>query len=98
MPASQHFVDACCFSSTATAFSKQTDASGSGGGAVDQAQQLFVSHRALSHLHECIVALVSARTELPYFSANEMFCKPFELLLRLGTRTPSPFLLFVLGR
>uniref|UniRef100_A0A183TKT8 DUF1981 domain-containing protein n=1 Tax=Schistocephalus solidus TaxID=70667 RepID=A0A183TKT8_SCHSO len=82
MPASQHFVDACCFSTAATAPALQSDAS-EGGGGVDQAQQLFVSHRALSALHECIIALVSARPELPYFSANETFCKPFELLLRL---------------
>nr|VZI35397.1 unnamed protein product [Spirometra erinaceieuropaei] len=84
MPASQHFVDACCFSTAATAPpALPPDASAGGGDRVDQAQQLFVSHRALSHLHECIIALVSARPELPYFSANEMFCKPFELLLRL---------------
>ncbi|EUB62872.1 Brefeldin A-inhibited guanine nucleotide-exchange protein 3 [Echinococcus granulosus] len=69
---SQHLVDACCFSSVYDSTSFESDA-----------ERLLVSQRALACLHECIITAVTTRLELPYFSANEMFCKPFEILLRL---------------
>uniref|UniRef100_A0A5K3FNK2 SEC7 domain-containing protein n=1 Tax=Mesocestoides corti TaxID=53468 RepID=A0A5K3FNK2_MESCO len=69
---SQHLVDACCFSSSciSSSFSLYTE-------------RLLVSKKALSCLHDCTVTTVTSRPELPYFNANEMFCKPFEILMRL---------------
>ncbi|VDM34088.1 unnamed protein product [Hydatigera taeniaeformis] len=69
---SQHLVDACCFSSAYGFTSFESDA-----------ERLLVSQRALACLHECTVTAVTTHLELPYFSSNEMFCKPFEILLRL---------------
>ncbi|KAL5968223.1 Brefeldin A-inhibited guanine nucleotide-exchange protein 3 [Taenia solium] len=69
---SQHLVDACCFSSVYSSTSFESDA-----------ERLLVSQRALVCLHECTITAITTRLELPYFSANEMFCKPFEILLRL---------------
>ncbi|KAM7542612.1 hypothetical protein Aperf_G00000008521 [Anoplocephala perfoliata] len=70
---SQHLVDACCFSPACcdpTSFEFD-------------AEKLLVSQRALNCLHECTVYSITTRLELPYFNSNEMFCKPFEVLLRL---------------
>ncbi|KAL5108045.1 Brefeldin A-inhibited guanine nucleotide-exchange protein 3 [Taenia crassiceps] len=69
---SQHLVDACCFSSIYDSASFVSDA-----------ERLLVSQRALACLHECTITAITTHLELPYFSANEMFCKPFEMLLRL---------------
>ncbi|KAM3186751.1 hypothetical protein ACTXT7_003721 [Hymenolepis weldensis] len=70
---SQHLVDACCFSSMfEPSSSVEADA-----------EKLLVSQRALTCLHECTVNTITTRLELPYFNTNEMFCKPFEILLRL---------------
>nr|CDS25689.2 brefeldin A inhibited guanine [Hymenolepis microstoma] len=70
---SQHLVDACCFSFMCKPSSSiEADA-----------KKLLISQRALSCLHECTVNTITTRLELPYFCANETFCKPFEILLRL---------------
>ncbi|VDN98268.1 unnamed protein product [Rodentolepis nana] len=70
---SQHLVDACCFSFMCKppTFIEA------------DVEKLLISQRALSCLHECTVNTITTRLELPYFCANEMFCKPFEILLRL---------------
>uniref|UniRef100_A0A0R3SXB9 DUF1981 domain-containing protein n=1 Tax=Hymenolepis diminuta TaxID=6216 RepID=A0A0R3SXB9_HYMDI len=70
---SQHLVDACCFSSMCE-LSSSVEA---------DAEKLLVSQRALTCLHECTVNTITTRLELPYFNTNEVFCKPFEILLRL---------------
>lgn len=70
---SQHLVDTCCFSSVYDSTSFGSDA-----------ERLLISQRALACLHECTITAITTRLELPYFSVNEMFCKPFEILLRLG--------------
>ena len=70
---SQHLVDTCCSFSYYDSAPFELEA-----------ERLLISQRALACLQECTIMSVTTRLELPYFNANEMFCKPFDSLLRLG--------------
>ncbi|VEL38375.1 unnamed protein product [Protopolystoma xenopodis] len=53
-------------------------------GGVLGTDRLLISQKALTCLHEAILAMITVHPEYPHFHVNEAFCKPLEALVQLG--------------